>query len=94
MVFTSGPATVGPGIVVDSDLGNAIRNHRDLINGQSPYFRKSSNFYKRLSQRLCDSSVVLDLFACSLGQVGAAELKVPVESSGGFMILGESFESD
>ncbi|XP_021291371.1 protein transport protein SEC23 isoform X2 [Herrania umbratica] len=58
MVFTSGPATLGPGIVVDSDLGNAIRNHRDLIN------------------------------------VGAAELRVPVESSGGFMILGESFESD
>lgn len=94
MVFTSGPATLGPGIVVDSDLGNAIRNHRDLINGQAPYHRKSSNFYKRLSQRLCDSSVVLDLFACSLDQVGAAELKVPVESSGGFMILGESFESD
>ncbi|XWS53877.1 hypothetical protein CRYUN_Cryun10bG0038100 [Craigia yunnanensis] len=94
MVFTSGPATLGPGIVVDSDLGNAIRNHRDLINGQAPYYRKSSNFYKRLSQRLCDSSVVLDLFACSLDQVGAAELKVPVESSGGFMILGESFESD
>ncbi|KAK6254843.1 hypothetical protein SCA6_016148 [Theobroma cacao] len=94
MVFTSGPATLGPGIVVDSDLGNAIRNHRDLINGQAPYYRKSSTFYKRLSQRLCDSSVVLDLFACSLDQVGAAELRVPVESSGGFMILGESFESD
>ncbi|PPR91272.1 hypothetical protein GOBAR_AA29408 [Gossypium barbadense] len=94
MVFTSGPATRGPGIVVDSDRAIAIRNHKDLINGQAPYYWKSSNFYKRLSQRLCDSSIVLDLFACSLDQVGAAELKVPVESSGGFMILGESFESD
>ncbi|MFQ6632525.1 hypothetical protein Gotur_009646, partial [Gossypium turneri] len=94
MVFTSGPATRGPGIVVDLDCAIAIRNHKDLINGQAPYYWKSSNFYKRLSQRLCDSSIVLDLFACSLDQVGAAELKVPVESSGGFMILGESFESD
>lgn len=94
MVFTSGPATRGPGIVVDSDRAVAIRNHKDLINGQAPNYWKSSNFYKRLSQRLCDSSIVLDLFACSLDQVGAAELKVPVESSGGFMILGESFESD
>ncbi|PPD71211.1 hypothetical protein GOBAR_DD31900 [Gossypium barbadense] len=94
MVFTSGPATRGPGIVVDLDRAIAIRNHKDLINGQTPYYWKSSNFYKRLSQRLCDSSIVLDLFACSLDQVGAAELKVPVESSGGFMILGESFESD
>ncbi|GMI71997.1 hypothetical protein like AT5G43670 [Hibiscus trionum] len=94
MVFTSGPATRGPGIVVDSDRAIAIRNHKDIINGQASYYQKSCDFYKRLSQRLCDSSVVLDLFACSLDQVGAAELKVPVESSGGFMILGESFESD
>nr|CAN67335.1 hypothetical protein VITISV_024487 [Vitis vinifera] len=91
MVFTSGPATVGPGIIVNSDLSNAIRTHRDLINGHAPYYRKSSGFYKKL---LSDASIVLDLFACSLDQVGASELKVPVETSGGFMMLGESFESD
>ncbi|GLT78665.1 hypothetical protein SLA2020_501930 [Shorea laevis] len=94
MVFTSGPATLGPGIIVDSDLCSAIRNHRDLINGHAPYYRKSCSFYKRLAQRLSDSSIVLDLFASSLDQVGVAELKAPVESSGGFMMLGESFELD
>ncbi|XP_043714808.1 probable LRR receptor-like serine/threonine-protein kinase At3g47570 [Telopea speciosissima] len=40
------------------------------------------------SHRLCDSSIVLDLFACPLDQVGAAELKVPVESSGGGYLAG------
>ncbi|KAL5852874.1 hypothetical protein ACOSQ3_007992 [Xanthoceras sorbifolium] len=94
MVFTSGPATLGPGIIVDSDLSKAIRNQGDLINGHAPYYRKSSAFYKRLSERLSKSSIVLDLFACALDQVGAAELKVPVESSGGFMMIGETFESD
>ncbi|XP_059632421.1 protein transport protein SEC23 G [Cornus florida] len=94
MVFTSGPATVGPGMVVHSDLCAAIRTHRDLINGHAPFYDKSSKFYKQLSHRLSDASIVLDLFACSLDQVGASELKVPVESSGGFMMLGESFESD
>lgn len=94
MVFTSGPATVGPGIIVDSDLSNSIRTHRDIINGHVPYYEKSTSFYKRLSRRLCDLSIVLDLFACSLDQVGAAELKTPVESLGGFMMLGESFRSD
>ena len=93
MVFTSGPATRGPGIVVDTDLRNAIRNHRDLVNGQAPYYSKSSSFYKQVSQRLSDASIVLDVFAFSLDQVGAAELKGPVESSGGFMMLGDSFES-
>ncbi|CAK9136676.1 unnamed protein product [Ilex paraguariensis] len=94
MVFTSGPATVGPGMIVNSDLGNAIRTHRDVNNGYAPYYKKCFEFYKQISQRLLVSSIVLDLFACSLDQVGAAELKTSVESSGGFMMLGESFESD
>ncbi|XP_057959560.1 protein transport protein SEC23 G isoform X2 [Malania oleifera] len=94
MVFTSGPATLGPGIIVNSNLSNAIRTHRDLIGGHAPYYGKSCSFYKKLSQRLSDASIVLDLFACSLDQVGAAEMRVPIESSGGFMMLGESFESD
>ncbi|KAK2647167.1 hypothetical protein Ddye_022362 [Dipteronia dyeriana] len=94
MVFTSGPATLGPGIIVDSDLSKAIRNHGDLINDHAPYFRKSSAFYKRLSERLSKSSIVLDFFACALDQVGTAEVKAPVESSGGFMMIGETFESD
>ncbi|XP_010522501.1 PREDICTED: protein transport protein sec23-1 [Tarenaya hassleriana] len=94
MVFTSGPATRGPGIVVDSDLSNSIRTHRDLFNGQAPYHEKSCGFYRKLGKRLCDSSVALDLFACSLDQVGAAEMRYAVETSGGFMLLGETFESD
>ena len=94
MIFTSGPATVGPGMIVESDLGNAIRTHRDLISGRAANYRKSSEFYKQLSQRLMNASVVLDLFACSLDQVGAAEMRASVESSGGFMMLGESFESE
>ncbi|KAK7281699.1 hypothetical protein RIF29_09908 [Crotalaria pallida] len=96
MVFTSGPATVGPGAVVGSDLGQTMRTHQDIMNGngQARHHAKSCAFYKQVSKRLSDTSVVLDLFACSLDQVGAAELREPVERSGGFMILAESFESD
>uniref|UniRef100_A0A1D1Y1A2 Protein transport protein SEC23 n=2 Tax=Anthurium amnicola TaxID=1678845 RepID=A0A1D1Y1A2_9ARAE len=94
MVFTSGPATVGPGMVVENDLSKAIRTHRDLIHGQAPYFSKACRFYKQLAWRLSNKSLILDLFACSLDQVGAAELRVPVESSGGCMVLAESFESE
>ncbi|KAF2290199.1 hypothetical protein GH714_004037 [Hevea brasiliensis] len=69
-------------------LSNAVRTHRDLIDGHAPYRRKSFGFYSQLSQRLSDASVVLDLFACSLDQVGAAELKATVERSDGFMMSG------
>ncbi|PIN08841.1 Vesicle coat complex COPII, subunit SEC23 [Handroanthus impetiginosus] len=94
MVFTSGPAIIGPGMIVNSDLGNSIRTHRDLNNGYTSYYEKSTDYYKQISHRLSDSSIILDLFACSLDQVGAAELKIPVENSGGLMMLGESFESE
>lgn len=93
MVFTTGPATIGPGLVVDTDLSEDIRTHQDLISGNAPYYTTSCNFYRHLTQRLSDASIVLDVFACSLDQIGAAELKFPVEHSGGFLMLGESFES-
>ncbi|WVZ05201.1 hypothetical protein V8G54_018547 [Vigna mungo] len=94
MLFTSGPATIGPGIVVDSDLRQPIRTHHHIFNNQARHHANSCSFYNQLSKRLSDASVILDLFACSLDQVGAAELRQPVEQSGGFMILSESFESD
>ncbi|XP_068650119.1 protein transport protein SEC23 G [Aristolochia californica] len=94
MVFTSGPPTIGPGIVVETDLSKPIRNHQDIISGSSPHYRKSCNFYEQLAQRLSNASLSLDLFACSLDQVGAAELRIPIERSCGFMVLAESFESD
>lgn len=94
MLFTSGPATLGPGLVVDSDFRQSMRSHYDVLNGRARYHAKSCGFYKQIAKRLSDSAIVLDLFACSLDQVGAAELREPVDCSGGFMILAESFESD
>ena len=94
VVFTSGPATVGPGIVVETDLSKAIRSHRDLINSQAPLYYKARAFYEKIADRLSNASIILDLFACSLDQVGAAELRAPVETSGGFMVLADSFNSE
>ncbi|XP_031487481.1 protein transport protein SEC23 [Nymphaea colorata] len=94
MVFLSGPTTLGPGMVVGANLGQSIRTHRDLLKDRAPHYKKSCDFYRRLAQRLCDASIVLDAFACSLDQVGTAELRSAVESSGGWMVLAEAFASD
>jgi protein transport protein SEC23 len=94
IVFTSGPTTVGPGLVVETDLGKAIRSHRDIFNANVPLIEKAQDFYKKVAKRLTDNALVLDLLACSLDQVGAAELRYPVEVSGGLMVLAESFESE
>ncbi|KAM0929652.1 hypothetical protein ACQ4PT_001666 [Festuca glaucescens] len=94
IVFTSGPTTVGPGLVVETDLGKAIRSHRDIFNANVPLIEKAQDFYKKVAKRLTYNALVLDLLACSLDQVGAAELRYPVEVSGGLMVLAESFESE
>ncbi|CAN6441095.1 unnamed protein product [Victoria cruziana] len=94
MVFLSGPATLGPGMVVGENLSQSIRTHRDLLQDRAPYYKKFCDFYRRLAQRLCDASIVLDVFACSVDQVGTAELRSAIESSGGWMVIAEAFASD
>ena len=69
MLFVGGPVTVGPGQIVDIDMGKSIRTHQDLVNDRAPYFKKACKFYTQLSQRLVANSHVLDIFACSLDQV-------------------------
>eukprot|EP00246_Nothoceros_aenigmaticus_P007083 TRINITY_DN20697_c0_g1_i1.p1 TRINITY_DN20697_c0_g1~~TRINITY_DN20697_c0_g1_i1.p1 ORF type:complete len:804 (+),score=152.01 TRINITY_DN20697_c0_g1_i1:372-2783(+) len=94
LLFTAGPATVGPGMIVDTDLGKSIRTHQDLANDNAPHYKKACKFYTQLSQQLVASNHVLDIFACSLDQVGTAEAKVAVDNTGGIMVLAETFESD
>ncbi|CAM6090033.1 unnamed protein product [Calypogeia fissa] len=94
MTFVSGPTTVGPGQIVDTDLGNSIRTHHDLVADRVPFLKKASKFYDQLAHRLVDNSHVLDLFACSLDQVGTYESKETVESTGGLIVLAETFDSD
>uniref|UniRef100_A0A0D9VYU2 Protein transport protein SEC23 n=1 Tax=Leersia perrieri TaxID=77586 RepID=A0A0D9VYU2_9ORYZ len=83
MVFTSGPTTIGPGLVVETDLGKAIRSHRDIFNGNAPLTDKAREFYKKIANRLTTHALV-----------GAAELRYPIEVSGGLMVHTESFESE
>eukprot|EP00898_Chlorokybus_atmophyticus_P006829 jgi/Chlat1/7147/Chrsp57S06816 len=91
MTFVSGPTTHGPGLVVGPDLGEAIRSHQDFEKDAAPHYKKSCKFYQSLTSRLVNSGHVLDMFACSLDQVGLAEAKMPVDRTGGMMVLAETF---
>lgn len=94
MVFVAGPTTTGPGMIVDTDLEKSIRTHQDLLNDNSPYYKKACKFYKQLAERLVAVGLVLDVFACSLDQVGTEEMKPAIETSGGLVVLAETFDSD
>lgn len=92
MLFVAGPPTVGPGAVVSRAKTENIRSHIDLQKNQCPLYKPAVEFYRGLSDRAIAASVVVDIFACSLDQVGTLEQKVLLSRTGGLIVLADSFE--
>jgi hypothetical protein len=91
LLFVGGPATEGGGAVVGKDLEQAMRSHKDIAKDAAPFMRKAAKFYESVATQLCVNGHSLDVFACSLDQVGLAEMKVCAEKTGGMVVLAESF---
>ncbi|KAG2394020.1 hypothetical protein C9374_003784 [Naegleria lovaniensis] len=91
--FIGGPCTFGDGQVVGLDLIEQIRLHNDLRNGKAPHFKKATEFYKKIAQRLVQNGHVLDIFAANLDQVGVLEMKACCENAGGVMVLTDTFDN-
>ena len=105
MLFTGGPCTSGPGAVVSRMKEDDMRSHADLAKKAEPLFEPACQFYEKLANPGTHQPVkkgshpvpqmatyhVVDVFACSLDQVGLLEMKSLVEATGGLMVLGDSF---
>ena len=90
MLFVGGPATDGGGQVVGKDLEQAMRSHKDIAKDAAPFMNKATKYYETVATQLCTNGHCLDVFACSLDQVGLAEMKVCAEKTGGMVVLAES----
>lgn len=93
MLFISGPATIGPGMIIDDDLKNTIRSHHDIEKDNAKYMKKATKHYQALAQRSAVNGHTIDIYACALDQTGLHEMKYCVTSTGGLMIMGDSFDS-
>lgn len=91
MLFTAGPSTSGSGAIVVRSKKESMRSHTDLLKGQAPLHKPALKFYNDLSERAVASAIVVDVFACSLDQVGTLETKILVTRSGGLIVLADSF---
>ncbi|CDY12077.1 BnaC03g59930D [Brassica napus] len=91
VALVGGPCTEGPGTIISKDLSEPVRSHKDLDKDAAPYYKKAVKFYDSIAKQLVAQGHVLDLFASALDQVGVAEMKVAVESTGGLVVLSESF---
>lgn len=93
MSFLGGPATEGPGIVVGPELREPIRSHHDIDRDNIKYYKKALKFYDTLAKRVAHNGHIVDIFAGCLDQVGLLEMKGLANSTGGHIILTDSFTS-
>ncbi|KAK9802822.1 hypothetical protein WJX73_002168 [Symbiochloris irregularis] len=93
MLFVGGPTTLGPGKVVDTDLLEPIRSHKDLAKDAAQHFKPARRYYDGLATQLASQEHALDVFACSLDQVGLAEMQNAVDLSGGLIVQTDSFNN-
>lgn len=107
MLFVGGPCTSGPGAIVSRLKTEDIRSHADISRNAEPLHKPACEFYASLSKRggarkanagsavaanpNAPSMHAVDVFACSLDQVGILEMGTLVEATGGNMVLGDSF---
>jgi protein transport protein SEC23 len=107
MLFTGGPCTSGPGQVVSRLKEEDMRSHADLAKKAEPLYQPACDFYAKLtnpsilgqrenkkkkpSPPPASALHIVDIFACSLDQVGMLEMRCLVEATGGIMLLGDSF---
>lgn len=84
---------MGPGKIVSTGMKETIRSHHDIFKGNAPHLQKAIKFYTALTEKCSTNGHIVDIFACSLDQVGLAEFKVLVDRTGGFLCLSDSFET-
>lgn len=91
MLFAAGPPTVGPGLVVSTELKEPIRSHNDIEHDSAPHYKNAIKFYDGLAKRAATNGHAIDLCVGCYDQVGIQEMKSMTDSTGGVMILTDAF---
>lgn len=86
-----GPCTSGPGLIVDTDLGETIRAHVDIEREKAPHMKEAQKFYESVADRCRKNRQSVDLFACCLDQVGLLEMRSASRPLAALCVLGDSF---
>ncbi|KAF2881616.1 hypothetical protein ILUMI_24559 [Ignelater luminosus] len=93
MMFLGGPCSQGPGQVVNDDLKQPIRSHHDIQKDNAKYMKKAIKHYESLATRSATNGHSVDIYSCALDQTGLMEMKQCCNSTGGHMVMADSFNS-
>lgn len=94
MLFVGGPCTQGPGMVIGTSVKEFIRSHHDISQGNAKTLPKAKKFYTELSGRAVKNGHAVDIFGCSLDQVGLLEMSSLVRDTGGVCVLADGFDTE
>eukprot|EP00051_Salpingoeca_urceolata_P027681 m.482747 g.482747 ORF g.482747 m.482747 type:complete len:780 (+) comp22653_c0_seq1:235-2574(+) len=95
MLFMGGPPTQGPGMVTTNELRDTIRTHHDIDkdNSSAKYIKSASRVYEAMARQVASNGHIVDIFACNFEQTGLHEMKYLANYTGGYMIMGDSFNT-
>ncbi|XP_078515892.1 protein transport protein Sec23A [Lissotriton helveticus] len=93
MMFIGGPPTQGPGMVVGDELKTPIRSWHDIEKDNAKYVKKGTKHFEALANRAATTGHVIDIYACALDQTGLLEMKCCPNFTGGYMVMGDSFNT-
>ncbi|KAK6028360.1 Sec23/Sec24 trunk domain protein [Ostertagia ostertagi] len=93
MAFVGGACTHGPGAVVGEELKLPIRSWHTIKEDNAIYMKKATKFYDSLASRAVKNGHAIDIYSCALDQTGLLEMKNCFNSTGGNVVMGDSFNS-
>ncbi|KAI9564043.1 hypothetical protein GHT06_007781 [Daphnia sinensis] len=93
MLFAGGACSQGPGMVLNDDLKQPIRSHHDIDKDNAKFMKKAMKHYEALASRACTNGHAIDIYACALDQTGLLEMKSCCNTTGGHLVMGDSFGS-
>lgn len=93
ILFASGPGTVAPGLIVNSELKDPLRSHHDIDSDHAQHYKKACKFYNQIAQRVAVNGHTVDIFAGCYDQIGLSEMKQLTDSTGGVLLLTDAFST-
>jgi protein transport protein SEC23 len=93
-MFLGSPCTIGNGKIVGIDRREQIRQLKALSQNNAPHYVSAKQFYHDIERRLITGGYTLDLFVCSLDQVGILEMNSCCSSTGGIIVYSDSYSED
>jgi len=91
LLMSGGPVTIGPGMIVDRSLKEDIRSHHHLRKETAKHVGVATKFFDSLTDRAVAQGHAVDIFSCSLDQIGLLEMRSLIRLTGGIVVSGESF---